>query len=264
MFYQSFIHQLDAKYICVILFLFLIIAFRLGYLLRVVNIKKGRLTADKNLGTLEGALLGLLALLLSFTFSMSGARHDKRISVIIEEANDIGTVILRADLYPDSLRNAFRKDLKDYVENRIAFFEVGEDISKIEAVLKQGEVLQSKLWNRAAMEGRNRENVHQTAQMIPALNAMIDITTTRNAVNIDKVPNVVIYLLLIICITCSFMVGYASQSRPDWVVMIGFSIMISFTVFLIIDLDRPRKGIITLNSVNTQMLQLREMFKNDR
>ena len=209
MFKVSFLHQLDATYICAILFLLLIVAFQLGYLLRIRNIKRGVLSAEKNLGALEGALLGLLALLLSFTFGMSGARHDKRISVIIQEANDISTAILRADLYPDSIRNAFRKDFKDYVENRIAFFEVGVDIQKVEAVLKETEKLQSRLWSRAADLGRNRENMHQTAQMIPALNAMIDVTTTRTAANIDKVPNVVIYLLLIICITSAFMVGYA-------------------------------------------------------
>ncbi len=264
MFKTSIFQQLDATTICFVLFVILIISFRLGFLLRTFNIKRGTLDADKNLGALEGALLGLLALLLSFTFGMSGARHDKRISVIIEEANDISTAVLRADLYPDSLRKAFRKDFKDYVENRIAFFEVGANIGKIEAVLKETELLQAKLWNRAAIYGRDRENMHQTAQMIPALNAMIDITTTRTAVNIDKVPNVVIYLLIIICITVAFMVGYASQNRPDWVVMISFAAMISFTVFLIIDLDRPRRGVITLNSVNAHVVQLRDMFKNDQ
>jgi antibiotic biosynthesis monooxygenase (ABM) superfamily enzyme len=98
--------------------------------------------------------------------------------------------------------------------------------------------------------------------MIPALNAMFDITTTRTAATLDKVPVVIYYLLFIICLTAALMVGYSGGLKPDWTMVLCFSLMISLTVYLIIDLDRPRRGVITMDTANSQIVQLRTMFNN--
>ncbi len=108
----SFFQQMDSFTIAGLLFLMMILAFMVGNRIRRYKERKGKMIEDKSIGALEGSLLGLLALLLSFTFSMSSSRHDRRVNIIIEEANDIGTAILRADLYPDSIRQAFEKILK--------------------------------------------------------------------------------------------------------------------------------------------------------
>ena len=192
-------------------------------------------------------MLGLLALLLSFTFGMSSSRHDRRVNIIIEEANAIGTAILRSDLYPDSIRNEFRKDFEAYLETRITFFSAKADLPAVVKSLQDGQNLQTSLWERASSLGRDKENLHRTAQMIPALNAMFDIATTRTAATLDKVPEIIFYLLFLICITASLMVGYAGGVKPDWTMVLSFSLMISMTVYLIVDLDRPRRGAITMD-----------------
>ena len=139
----------------------------------------------------------------------------------------------------------------------------GTDINKITSTYREGEKLQNALWERATSWGKSRDNMHQTSQMVPALNSMIDITTTRNAVNLDKVPDVILYLLVLICITSAFMVGFSAAEKPGWVIMIIFSAMISLTVFMILDLDRPRRGVITMDSAHQQIVKLREMFTNE-
>ena len=78
-------------------------------------------------GPLENALLGLLALLLSFTFGLSSSRFDARRSLIVQESNNIGTVILRCDLYPDSIRTELRNDLQKYVEARITYYNTTDE-----------------------------------------------------------------------------------------------------------------------------------------
>lgn len=257
----STLNQMDAYLIAILLFTTLVISFWIGIKVRSYKEKKGRVSKDKSIGALEGSLLGLLALLLSFTFSMSSSRHERRVQVIVEEANDIGTAVLRADLYPDSIRNEFRKDFKAYLESRILFYTAKTDLETINKSLKESAKLQASLWKRATDLGRDKENLHRTAQMIPALNAMFDIVTTRTAATLDKVPDVILYLLFLICITSAFMVGYSGGSKPDWVIVVGFSLMISMTVYLIIDLDRPRKGMIKMDQQNENIVQLREMFK---
>jgi len=216
---------------------------------------------NSNFGVAEGALLGLLALLLSFTLKMSSNRHDLRIKVIVDEAYNIGTAILRADLYPDSVRKAFRHDFKKYVETRISFFEAGSDTAKIYKSLAEGSSLQQSLWNRATFYGQEQSNFHRTSQMVPALNDMIDIVTTRNAAEIDKVPELILYVLFLLCFSSSFMLGYSLGKKPDWIITSGFVLMIAMSIYLIIDLDRPRRGIITMKKVNQQIILLRSMFE---
>jgi hypothetical protein len=237
-------------------------SFYLGIILRKYY-EKRKTVEENSIGPLEGSLLGLLALLLSFTFSMSSTRYDKRIHIIIDEANAIGTAILRADLYPDSIRTAFRKDFKSYLETRIDFFNAGHDLPKINKTLEQSGAIQKSLWNRAALLGRDKENLHRTAQMIPALNAMIDIVTSRNAATVAKVPSLILYLLFMLCFVAAFMMGYSIGIKSDLIILACFAATIVMTIYLIIDLDRPRRGIINMQDMNNEIVNLRNMFKKN-
>ena len=108
----SFIYNTPAGIIVLILFILMMISNLVGYQLKLYYNKKTSGLLPDEPTSAEGALLGLLALLLGFTFSMSSSRYDTCRQIIVEEANDIGTAILRADLYPDSIRNLFRADFK--------------------------------------------------------------------------------------------------------------------------------------------------------
>jgi hypothetical protein len=259
----SFLDRFPTMAIAIAVFLLMMFFHYCGIRIRKYY-EKTRPVEEGSIGAIEGSLLGLLALLLSFTFSMSSSRHDKRINIIVEEANDIGTAVLRADLYPDSIRAAFRKDFKAYVEARIEFFDVGHDLQKIDVALKKGDSIQHSLWKRASALGRDRDNLHRTAQMIPALNAMIDVVATRNAATVAKVPVLILYLLFMLCWISALMLGYAVGRKPDWIIMTCFTATIVLTIYLIIDLDRPRRGIITMKNTNIEIVKLLNMFdKNE-
>jgi hypothetical protein len=254
----SFLTSIPTIYLTLIVMVLMLIFFWIGIWVR----KKRQLETDESgLGAVEGALLGLLALLLGFTFSLSNSRYDSRLKVIIEEANDIGTAVLRADLYPDSIRDAFRAEFKKYVEVRVEFFEAGKDLPRVKAAMDSTTAIQNRLWNIAATLGRDRDNLHRTAQMIPALNAMIDVTTTRAALTLAKVPDLIIILLFTLCFTASFMLGYSRGVKNDWIVTFIFALMIGITIFTILDLDRPRSGVINMDQVNDNIRLLRTMFK---
>ena len=77
----------------------------------------------EDLGAVEGSMLGVMALLLGFTFSIAISKFETRRQITVEEANEIGTAILRCDMYPDSLRNLLRADFKEYIEARIAYYD---------------------------------------------------------------------------------------------------------------------------------------------
>ena len=254
---QSSSSLLIAAIICI-----LIIAFYLfGHDLRSKVIKKNPDYSTIELGTINGTLLGLLGLLLAFTFSMASSRFDNRRQVIIEEANNIGTVVLRTDVYPDSVRQLLRVNLKEYVEARIAYYQVGMDEQKIIDYSLKTDSLSGKIWLIVANYAKTNNSLTIASQMIPALNAMIDITTTRRAAGEATIPDSIVYFLLILCIGSAFLLGYDNKNKIDWIVVMGLAIMLSLTVFNIIDLDRPRSGLINMNKPNQKIVELRGMFK---
>lgn len=258
----SFLTQVGSAATAFILFLAMIAVYWAGFKLSLSQKNKN---ASDGFGPVEGALLGLLALLLAFTFSMSASRYDARREALIEEANIIGTAILRADLYDNTERRSFRIDFRDYLEARISFYETGLDQEKIDAATQRSADISSKIWKRAALLAQDPNNLISSQQMIPALNNMIDIVTTRNAARRATVPDSILWMLFVMCLVSSFIVGYSRKEiASSWVVVIVFSLMISASIFLILDLDRPSQGLITLEATNKNIVDLRSLFENDR
>jgi len=219
---------------------------------------------ETHFGPVEGAVTGLLALLLAFTFSLSASRYDMRRQVIVQEANAIGTATLRSDLYPEPERSAFRADFKEYVEARIAFYAAGTDKDKLQAAHDLSTMISTRLWKRAAELAQDRDSIIRSNNMVPALNQMIDVVATRNVAGLATVPDSILWVLFALCILCSSMLGSSQgQKLPWWTAMI-FIVTCSASVLLILDFDRPRRGSITLDTANSNIVALRELFKDDR
>ena len=246
--------------VCILMFLAIILFYRAGHFLRKRILVRNPEHATVELSTVIGILLGLLGLLLAFTFSMSNSRYDHRKEVIIEEANKIGTAILRADLYPDSIRSLLRENFRLYVESRIHFIEAGMNIDQLVLYSLQADSLSSILWRIVTEDARVNNVVVRSAQMIPALNDMIDITTTRRSAGESSIPDSIMYFLFAIALCSSFLIGYDSKGRLDRIMVLGFATIISMAIFMIIDLDRPRSGFIDMARPNQKIIELRNMF----
>lgn len=240
----------------------LLIAFYIiGHRVRRYQVRRNPELGTSDMATINGMLLGLLGLLLAFTFSMSNSRYDTRRNLVIEEANNIGTVILRTDVYPDSVRAILRQSLNEYVEARIAFYQVGMDIKQVYRNYYKADSIGQAIWKSVANYARVDDITTRTSEMIPALNAMIDITTTRRAAGEATIPDSIIYFLFSLCLGSAFLLGYDHKGPMNWVIVLGFAVMLSSVVFTIIDMDRPRSGLINLDVPNQRIVDLRGMFK---
>jgi hypothetical protein len=251
--------QMEAWVIALVLFILMIIATWLGFKSGSYKRKKG---SDNDKVAETSGLTALLFFLLAFTFGMSGSRFDTRRSVVVEEANDIGTALLRADMYAPEERTLFRNDFKDYVEARIQFYRVGADLKGILAADSLSQVISAKLWARATRLAANPENLAATQQMIPALNTMIDITTTRISGEKARVPESILYMLFFIAFISAFYGGYAAGRKGaiDWLVEIGFCLLVALVILFTLDLDRPRRGFVNLDTPNQTIIDLRKNF----
>ena len=254
---QSIPAYLVASVVALLIFVFYLI----GHRIRLRAIEKDPDKAKIDLGSINGTLLGLLGLLLAFTFSMSNSRYDTRRQLIIEEANDIGTVILRTDMYPDSIRKVLRANLKEYVQERVKYFEAGMNLDEISKHYINADNISKKVWSIVASYAKVNGEATRTSQIIPALNDMIDITTTRRAAGEATIPDSIMYFLFALCFGSSFLLGYDHKDKTDWIIVTGFAIMLSSTVFNIMDLDRPRSGLIDLYLPNQKIIELLDMFE---
>ena len=209
---------------------------------------------------ISSSLLGLLALILGFTFAMAGSRYENRKNNLIDEANCIGTAILRADIYPDSLKNEFKKDFKSYLDSRRDYYILDNNEEKLTASLKQSAVESGKLWNRAAFYAKNKDYFIQSTMMLPALNAMFDSASKSNMVLNSKVPETIVYLMLAFSVIISFFIGYNSglEKKINTKFIIGFCFLICIVILITLDLDRPRRGLIKLDAEISLMQKLNQ------
>jgi hypothetical protein len=260
---DSFLFKTPAILICAILLVLMLIANASGYYLRRRQLKRDPDSSSDGLGPVEGSLLGLLALLLSFTFGISASKSDNRRQVIVEEANAISTAILRCDLYPDSIQRDLRPLFRSYVDTRIAYYKAGIEDQKLNHALGESQKHFEKIWETVTLFSRNKENIFPSQQMVPALNDMSDIVTTRDAERNAHVPESILWMLFLLTLAGSFVTGYGSKSkRFNWVIVMGFTLMTVMTIYLILDLDRPRRGIINMDQTHDKIVELKDLLKD--
>ena len=258
---NSFLYDTPALLIAVILFAGIIIFHIFGFQVIRYQERKNPEHTPNGIGPLEGALLGLLSLMLAFTFNKSASNYDNRKAVLVQESNDIGTALFRSDLYSDSIRQEFRADFKKYIITRIDYYKAGNDENEVQNALKNAELISRRIWLRAAVISQQVAVENRSIQMIPALNNMIDVRSKREALRISRVPESILWLLFLLTITGSFIVGYASNAKKiNWTVIILYSLMTVMTIYLILDLDRPRRGLINTSSTHRNIENLLNSF----
>ena len=218
--------------------------------------------AKAGLGAVEGAVFALMGLLIAFTFSGAAARFDARRTLIVEEANAIGTAWLRLDLLPATAQSELHDLFRSYLDTRLSAYRKLPDIVAAHEELARANALQSEIWNRATIACRESANP-LTAQLIPALNQMFDIASTRTAASQIHPPTIIFILLGVLALTSSMLAGYAmagGKSR-SWIHMIGFALILSMTVYVILDLEFPRLGFIRVDSFDSLLVELRQSMK---
>ncbi|HEX6181802.1 MAG TPA: hypothetical protein VFZ47_11200 [Chitinophagaceae bacterium] len=258
---RTFLYDVPAHWLAVATFLLIFLTIILGFRYSELQHRKNPKQPREGLGPIETSLLGLMALMLSFTFGLASSKFENRRHVITEEANNIGTAILRCDLYPDSMRRLFHQDFREYLNARIAYYDARDDEQKIQAALKDGNKYSYRIWKRAAQDAHELDHRVRAEKMIPAVNAMIDIVTTRDTARLAMVPPVILIVLAVLMLIASFLVGYGQKGRRNLVLVTGFALMTTIALYVIIELDRPRRGILNLNKEEHRIVELKELLE---
>lgn len=213
--------------------------------------------------TIEGAVLGLLGLLLGFTFAMTVSRYDLRKQLVLGEANAIGTTYLRAGFLPEPRAAEARDLLRRYVDVRIEFYRAGTDKARLEAALDRGKRLQTELWTRASAAARDDAHSIPTGLFIQALNETIDLDAKRVAALENHVPDTVWVLVLLVAALATLSLGYGSGLGGHRIGLPMFvtPLLITAVITIVVDMDRPRRGLIQVSQ--DSMIRLRADLNAD-
>lgn len=246
--------------IAAILFASMVAVIEIGSWLGLRRAASTAKSLKAQLNGLQGSLLGILALLLGFTFSQSLQRYDARSAAVVDEANAIGTTYLRLDLLPPEQRNASAVLMREYVETRIEAGRISMDRhDERQRIIDRSVAIQNELWQLAAAAAGVTDRPATVNLYLQSLNELIDANSSRNAALGRHVPELVLFLLYGTFLLTGALVGYASgvsgvrASRGTYVLVS----LIVVLVFIIIDLDRPRRGLIEVNQ--SSLVDLRAM-----
>jgi len=218
----------------------------------------------KGTGSAAAAVFGLLGLLIAFTFSGAASRFEARRHLITEEANAIGTAYLRLDMLPRDAQPELRSLFRRYVELRAGAYRQSANSEASSARLAEASAMQGQIWSRAlAACQRPDASVQAAMLLLPALNEMIDITTTRATATENHPPVVIFVLLGALSLIGALLVGYdlAPNRERSWLHPTLFAFMMSLAVYVIIDLEYPRQGFIRVDQADHVLADLRKSMQ---
>ncbi len=246
----EFLFEFSSVSIAIALFLAILLSNEIGYRIGVMIQSRTDDEVKALTGAVQASILGLLALLLGFTFSMSMQRFDNRSMAVIDEANAIGTAVLRADLLPGEQREGAKSLLADYIGARVTISTM--DLTQTherKTQMLQISQMQSELWDLAVSATNTDPRPVTTGSFVNALNNLIDSQGKRTAILRAHVPEPIFLLLFCVFVSSIGIMGYSSglSGRRIFAPIVLVSLLITMIVFIIVDLDRPKRGLIKVD-----------------
>ncbi len=216
----------------------------------------------KGVGSVEAAIYGLLGLLLALSFSGAASRFDLRRTQIVDEANAVGTAYLRIDLLPEAAQPAMRDKFRRYVDSRLAAYRLLPDVGAAEAELARSIALQGEIWKDTVAASRGIPPPDGIA-LLSALNTMFDIASTRTAAAYTHPPPVLYVILVLLALVSAYLVGHgmAEDEAPSRLHMVAYAAALAIVVYVVIDLEFPRLGLIRLSEYDQLLADVRATMK---
>jgi hypothetical protein len=209
------------------------------------------------LSTVEGAIFGLMGLLLAFTISGALQRFDERRQLVIQESTAARTAYDRFGLFEDETARALRSRLKDYVRARIDLYRLPHDFlfwQRAEAFSHGQEAtaqaFKDELWGAVVAACPQASYRPQCSLVLPALGSMFDVALLRAGAS-EKHPPQIIYLMLFgLGLACSLLAGFgmAAGTARSWMHMVSFALTLAVALYIVTDMEYPRLGLIRIET----------------
>lgn len=199
--------------------------------------------------SLKGGILGLVALLIGFTYSLTSSRYDEREHIVLNEANAIGTCYLRAGLLKELPRERIRAALRRYTDARLSLFERGLHSAEAQRLTREMDAELDVIWSGVSISAEADPERTRTSAIVPAANDVIDLSATRAWASRNFLPPPVILLLGVCMVVSGAITGHSfgQVHRPAAGLWALQNVLMALVLFVILDFDRPRRGLITVD-----------------
>jgi hypothetical protein len=208
------------------------------------------------IGVLQGALLGLVGLILAFGLALAVGRYESRRAAVVTEANAIGTTYLRAQMLAEPQRTRSLELLRRYTDHALEVSEAVPASDEMRRAVAAESALQRRLW-RLAGEAVARAPTDTAPRLyIETLNDMIDQQTVRVAALNNRVPGAVLGLeVLAGALAVGLLALYLSVLGRGPLTVILAAGLVTLLLLVTLDLDRPTRGVITIPDTPLESLR---------
>lgn len=216
-------------------------------------------TADSGgAGYIVSAAIGLLGLLIGFTFAMSSDRYETRRGLVIQESNNIAVAWQLQQLLPDPARDELAALMRNYVEERRAFASAGTNQAQLDVDWTRTDALQQRIWGvtRSSIPSLNTS---LGAMLLGSTDNMFTLAATRRAAVDSEVPGAIMWALIVSALTSAGIMGYglAAGGQRHAVASTGLFLMVALFITLIFDLEQPQTGAIKVSQAPLERIAQR-------
>ena len=246
-------------------FLGMMISLEIGYRFgqrKARDPESRRESSGDSTGIIAASIFGLLGLLLGFSFAGGTSRLESKRGLAVQEANAIGTAYLRLDLLADPQRAKLRTLFREYLDARLAVQRKLPDLSDAEQELARVAELQQSIWSHAVNASKT-DGGEYGRLVLPPINEMIDITTSRAVAYFTHLPGLIFTLLITVALITGLLAGHTlgERRKRSWFYTTIYALVVSLTIYAVVDLDNPRSGLIRLDAADAAMTRLRDSIR---
>ena len=210
-----------------------------------------------SLATIETAVFALFGLLIAFTFSGAAARFQEKRMLIADETNAIQTAYRCIDLEAPAARQRLRELFRQYVDARLEVYHLLPDVKAAEPAAAKVKELQSTIWSASIAASRLPSGDPGGAKMLlPAIDQLLRVSTTRTMALQNHPPGVVYGLLFVLGMLCALLVGFRMPVR-SWLHILSFTLVTASVVYISLDMEYPRVGLIRLDQADKALREVR-------
>ncbi len=266
--FDHFLDQFPLAGLLVAIILVLVVFIEVGFRFGVAHRPQSMKTQTAQVRAIMGAILGLLAFMLAFTFSTAQRHYETRVQNMVEEARIAGTAFLQADFLDEGVKIRVKALLHQYISDRLELHRMIKQNRKPEviALISKAEDMQRKLWSLSVgMEFESRNAVDPKARsdgFMLAVVGLIDIHNLRlHAALMNRIPVMVWLILFFTAIISMLVMGYQAglTGKRTPIATVSLAVVFSAVMILITDLDRPLMSMFEIN--NQVMINLQSKME---
>lgn len=242
----------------VLLFVGLAVCLEIGYRIGAKRVKADP-KAHEGFGAIEGAVFGLFGLLLSLSFFGAASRLDTRRQLIVQEANAIASAYSRVELLPNAEQPEVRLMFREYLDDRVRISEMSNEQAALSDIQKSAKLQQAIL---ARAISATKEGVPGAALLVPAVNQMTEIASAKAIAVQTHLPELVFEFLIAAALLTGLVAGFGmARGHRNWLSALVYASIVTTTVYVMLDMEYPRSGLIRIGAADRAMTNLRDSIQ---